>query len=61
MALGLYETDYGGGVILYVPQRAFFQKGEAMIVNLVKVKSSILFLILMKMSNLEIELQKSHG
>jgi hypothetical protein len=34
MALGLYETDYGGSVILYGLQRASFQKGEAMIVNL---------------------------
>lgn len=34
MALGLYETDYRGGVTLYGLQRASFQKEEAMIVNL---------------------------
>jgi len=34
VALGLYETDYGGGVILYGLQRASFQKEEAMVVNL---------------------------
>ena len=34
MALGQYETDYGGGVMLYALQRASFQKEEAIIVNL---------------------------
>jgi len=34
VALGLYGTDYGGGVILYGLQRASFRREEAMIVNL---------------------------